>query len=67
MNLNVEFSHSIAYVAGDFLLLSSPNQFYALNLDGMFPVFDKTRNRIDAFSIATVDSIALVVSDKTLY
>jgi tetratricopeptide (TPR) repeat protein len=66
-NLSVKFNSSIDYTSGNFLLLSSSNQFYALGLNGVFPVLNKTKNRIDAFSIATSDSILLFVSNKALY
>ncbi|MDR1459252.1 MAG: hypothetical protein LBI60_03460 [Bacteroidales bacterium] len=67
INLNVELNNSIDYTPGNFLLLSSFNQFYALGRNSMFPVLEKTENKIDAFSIATVDSILLIISDKILY
>jgi hypothetical protein len=67
INLNVVFNNSIDYTAGKLLLLSSSNQFYALGINGVFPVLEKTKNKIDAFSIATTDSILLIVSNKTLY
>ena len=66
ISFNANFNNSIDYTRGNLLLLSSYNQFYVLGVGGIAPIFEKTNNKIDAFSVATFDKILMVISGKSL-
>jgi hypothetical protein len=67
ISTNVKFNQSIDYTKGSYLMLASSNQFYVLGLGGIGAVFERTKNPIDAFSVATSDSLLLFVSNKSLF
>ena len=67
INLKIDFINSIDCTYENFLLLASSNQFYALGQNSIFPIFEKTKNKIDVFSISTIEGNFLIISDKTLY
>ncbi len=66
-SFNVKFIESIDYTKNGLILLSSIDQFYLVGIGGIIPLFEKTKLKIENFSVATEDSTLLAINNKTLY
>ena len=68
LSINEKFISSIEYTSGNFILLSSLNQFFILGVGGIIPISDywTYKTEIESFVVRT-DGILLVASGNTIY
>jgi hypothetical protein len=65
VSIKTKLIHSIDYMTGDFLLLSSRNQFYLLGMGGIDSLFSVSKRTVNAYTV-TPDGLLLIVSGKNL-
>lgn len=67
-SIDAEFINSIEYSPNEFILLSSPTQFYLLGMGGMIPIFESWTGKSDIESFTVkADGILLIASGNALY